>query len=215
MMYVVTEQDAIQLRVATVGAANGLRGDVRVHVHTDEPEERLAVGARLETDPAAAGPLTVAMLRHHQNHWYVRFDGVEDRTRAEGLRGVVLLAEPREADEDDAWYPHELAGLRAETSDGEPLGEIEGIEYLPAQDVLVLRELTGERALIPFVAAIVPVVDIPGGRVVIDAPGGLLAGDEPDEAGEPEEADEPDELGSAEPDGPDGGSSGADGGAPR
>ncbi|TDE88305.1 ribosome maturation factor RimM [Occultella glacieicola] len=168
------------LRVATVGGAHGLRGELRLAVHTDDPENRLARGAVLQTEPPAVGPLTIAAVSHRQNHWYVRFDGVADRTAAEGLRGVVLLAEPVDDEEEDAWYPHELAGLRAESPDGAHLGAVEGIRHLPAQDVLVLREVTGERTLIPFVRAIVPTVDLPGGRVVIDAPPGLLAGTEPE-----------------------------------
>ena len=61
--------------------------------------------------------------------------------------------------------------------DGTLLGEIIGLEHLPAHDSLVLREPSGARTLVPFVRAIVPVVDVPGGRVVIDPPGGLLASD--------------------------------------
>jgi 16S rRNA processing protein RimM len=178
------------LRVATVGGAHGLRGEVRLAVHTDDPGTRLAPGTSLRTEPAAAGPLTIADLSHRSNHWYVRFEGVADRTAAEGVRGVVLLAEPLTDVEEDAWYPHELAGLRAETPDGEHLGEVEGIRHLPAQDVLILRENTGERTLVPFVRAIVPTVDVAGGRVVIDAPLGLLAGsDVPDDA-DPEQGED-------------------------
>lgn len=187
----------MQLRVATIGGAHGLRGDVKLALHTDEPEARFAAGSVLATDPPTAGPLTVEALRRQQTHWYVRFAGITDRTGAEALRGVVLLAEPRaDESEADAWYPHELAGLAAFRPSGAHLGQIEGIEYLPAQDVLVLREVTGERTLIPFVSAIVPVVDVPGGRVVIDAPGGLLAQDGFDEdSADPAQADTSEETG--------------------
>ena len=57
------------------------------------------------------------------------------------------------------------------------LGEIIGLEHLPAHDMLVLREPDGTRTLVPFVRVIVPVVDVAGGRVVLDPPGGLLASD--------------------------------------
>jgi 16S rRNA processing protein RimM len=57
------------------------------------------------------------------------------------------------------------------------LGEVVGLEHLPAHDLLVVREPDGARTLVPFVEAIVPVVDVPGGRVVLDPPGGLLAAD--------------------------------------
>ncbi len=66
-------------------------------------------------------------------------------------------------------------------TDGTVVGEVTGLEHLPAQDALVVRETNGAESLVPFVTAIVPVVDVPGGRVVIDPPAGLLAG-----VGEPE-----------------------------
>jgi len=165
------------LTVARIGRAHGLRGEVALDLRTDAPEDRFAAGTRLQTEPASAGPLTVARTRVQQGRWYVTFDEVADRTAAEALRGVELVAEEVADDEEDAWYPHELSGLRAEGVDGRVLGEIVGLEHLPAHDVLILREPDGARTLIPFVRAIVPVVDVPGGRVVLDPPGGLLASD--------------------------------------
>jgi 16S rRNA processing protein RimM len=165
------------LTVARIGRAHGLRGEVALDLRTDAPEARFPVGARLQTEPVSAGPLTVAGTRVQQGRWYLTFDEVTDRTAAEGLRGVELVAEESPDDEEDAWYPHELAGLRAEGVDGRVLGEVVGLQHLPAHDVLVLREPDGARTLVPFVRAIVPVVDVPGGRVVLDPPGGLLASD--------------------------------------
>jgi len=166
----------MQLTVARIGRAHGLRGEVALDLRTDVPEERLTVGAVLATAPADAGPLTIAHVRQLHDKWFLMFEEARDRTSAENLRGVELLAEPIE-DEDDAWYPHELAGLRAEHVDGRVLGTIAGLEHLPAHDMLVLVEESGARTLVPFVRAIVPVVDVAGGRVVIDPPGGLLASD--------------------------------------
>jgi len=167
----------MELTVARVGKAHGLRGEVALDLRTDDPEERLAVGERLETRPATAGPLTVGTVRVHQGRWLVGFEGVRDRTAAEALRGVELVVEVDASDEEDAWYPHELVGLRAEDPEGQPLGRIDGLEHLPAHDVLVLRETGGARTLVPFVRQIVPLVDVAGGRVVLDPPGGLLASD--------------------------------------
>lgn len=176
--------DEVYVRVATIGAARGLAGQVRLRLHTDDPRTRLATGTVLTTEPSAVGPLQVTSIRQVQQHWYATFDQVTDRTGAEALRGVVLLAPPDEG-EPEAWYPHQLAGLRAERADGTLLGTIDGVEHLPAQDALVLREAGGQRTLVPFVTAIVPVVDVPGGRVVLDPPAGLLASEqEPDEHGE-------------------------------
>jgi 16S rRNA processing protein RimM len=168
----------MQLTVARIGRAHGLRGEVALDVRTDAPEERLAPGTVLVAEPASAGPLTVVRTRIQQGRWYATFEQVADRTAAEALRGVELVVQVEDdEDDEDAWYPHELAGLRVEHVDGRVLGEVVGLEHAPAHDLLVIREASGARTAVPFVHAIVPVVDVAGGRVVIDPPGGLLASD--------------------------------------
>jgi 16S rRNA processing protein RimM len=173
----------VLLTVGRIGRAHGLRGEVGIDVRTDSPEARLATGTTLSTRPPEAGPLSIVGARHQQGRWFVSFDGVADRAAAEALRGVELVVEvdvdaaPDEDDDEGAWYPHELVGLRAEGVDGRVLGDVVGLEHSPAHDLLVLREPDGARTLVPFVHAIVPVVDVPGGRVVLDPPGGLLASD--------------------------------------
>jgi 16S rRNA processing protein RimM len=171
------------LTVARIGRPHGLRGEVALDVRTDDPAARLTVGAVLPTEPATAGPLTVERVRVQHDRWFVTFAEAPDRTAVEALRGVSLVVEVADDavsdpdDDEDSWYPHELSGLRAEHVDGRVVGEILGLEHHPAHDVLVLREPDGARTLVPFVRAIVPVVDVPGGRVVLDPPGGLLAAD--------------------------------------
>jgi 16S rRNA processing protein RimM len=167
------------VRIATLGTAHGLKGEVKLRLHTDDPEGRLVPGTRFVTDPAEVGPLQLERAAERSGSTYARFVGYEDRSAVEQLRGVVLLAEP--VLDDDAWYPEQLQGLRAERPDGTELGTVAAVQHLPAHDVLVLIEPDGARTLVPFVAAIVPVVDVDGGRVVIDAPAGLLAVDAADE----------------------------------
>ena len=162
------------MTIAVVGAARGLRGEVRLIMRTDAPQSRLAVGTVVRTEPAAAGPLRVAALRNDNGTWFARFDEVVDRDAAEALAGVALVGPPQEPDE-DAWYAHELTGLVAVLRDGTEVGTVEGLELRPAQDLIVLRERTGEQTLVPFVRAIVPEVDVAAGRIVLDPPGGLLA----------------------------------------
>jgi len=185
----------VRLVVARVGRAHGLKGEVALDLRTDDPENRLAPGTVLDTDPESAGPLTVASSALRQGRWYVTFDQAADRTAVEGLRGVLLLAEPEPDEAGDAWYRHELVGLRAErVGDHAPLGTVIGLEHPPAHDLLVLREPGGTVSRVPFVRAIVPLVDVAGGRVLLDPPGGLLVevdGDEPDQADEADQVDEP------------------------
>ncbi len=187
----------MDVTVARVGAARGLRGEVRLDVRTDSPRTRFVPGAVLRTEPPTAGPLTIRQVREERGSWYVTFAEALDRTAVEALRGVALVDTSTEG-EHDAWYPHELVGLVAELGDGTVLGRVEGLEHAPAHDLLVLRERTGERTLVPFVHAIVPVVDVPRGRVVLDPPGGLLAqlGSPDEEPGDVESADDgtPDDV---------------------
>ena len=169
----------MRLVVARVGRAHGIRGELTVEVRTDAPAERFVPGARLHVtgnhELAGVDVLTVASARDHNGTLLLAFEEVLDRTAAEALRGALLEADvPEEVDEPDAWYDHELVGLRALDPAGEELGEVVSVEHLPAQDLLVVRRPDGARRMVPFVAAIVPAVDVPGGTVVVDAPPGLL-----------------------------------------
>ena len=188
--------EVVELVVARIGRPHGVRGEVSIEVRTDAPDRRFTPGASFTTDPASAGPLVLDGVRDHNGTLLLTFAGVEDRGGAEELRGVLLLASVPVTgdDEPDAWPVAALVGLRAERTDGRPAGEVVGLEHGAAQDLLVLRQPSGATALVPFVTALVPVVDVPGGRVVIDPPGGLLEGDEVDED-DPDAVDGPGEDG--------------------
>jgi 16S rRNA processing protein RimM len=167
----------VQLVVARIGRAHGIKGEVTVEVRTDEPEVRLAPGAVLATDPASAGPLTIESGRVHSGRLLLRFAGVGDRTAAEALRNTLLIAEvdPEETPEDpDEYYDHQLIDLDVVTRDGTPVGRIEEISHLPYQDLLVVRKADGGEVLVPFVGEIVPEIDLAAQRAVIDPPPGLL-----------------------------------------
>jgi 16S rRNA processing protein RimM len=183
----------VLLTVAVIGAPHGLRGEVRLDLRTDDPARRLAVGNVLETEPADAGPLTVARTRTAPDGaTFVIFDQAHDRTAAEALRGVRLVVESDEdeGDDDEGWYPHELVGLKAVHVDGRGLGTVAGLEHLPAQDVLVVTEADGNEARVPFVAELVPDVDPGAGTVTLDPPRGIFAGDPAEWEGEDVNGDE-------------------------
>ncbi|MEI2732625.1 MAG: ribosome maturation factor RimM [Dermatophilaceae bacterium] len=171
--------------VARIGKPHGIRGEVTLRLHTDDPGNRFAVGATLGTQaPPGSGiphTLVVRSARHHNGRWLVAFDGIPDRTGAEGLRGAHVLArtpdaeDPLEADQPaDAWYEEQLVGLSAVRPDGSRLGTVAGLDIGPGQDRLVLTLEDGHTAYVPFVSALVPTVDIAGGCVVVDPPAGLL-----------------------------------------
>ncbi|WP_062202966.1 ribosome maturation factor RimM [Demequina salsinemoris] len=174
----------MNVTVARIGRAHGLKGEVTVELRTDVPEERLAKGAVFATEPAEAGPLTIASTRVQAGRWYVRFEQIADRNAADAARGVSLVMDADEGDEDDAWYVHELVGLTAVRPDGTEIGTVVDLQSMPAQDLLVVKQPGGFRAMIPFVTQFVPEVDVEAGRVVLDPPHGLLAGEEPEATGE-------------------------------
>ena len=159
--------------VGRIGRAHGLKGEVFVEPRTDEPERRFAAGQVLATGAAS---LTVAASRTHSGRLVVQFEEIADRTAAEASRGTELTCrvDPDELPEDpDEFYDHQLAGLRVETTDGDTVGELERVLHGAAQDLLVIRTPDRE-VLFPFVSALVPEVDVPGGRIVIDDKPGLL-----------------------------------------
>lgn len=159
--------------IARIGKPHGLRGEVTVQVHTDRPEERFAVGESFVTDPAGAGPLVIRTSRAHNGIQLLSFDGHPDRTAAEALRGVRLLGEPDE-DEDDAWYADDLVGLSVQDTAGRVVGTVADLHSRPVQDLLEVTLEAGGTAYVPFVEEIVPEVDTERGVVVIDPPEGLL-----------------------------------------
>jgi 16S rRNA processing protein RimM len=167
----------VQLVVARIGRAHGIRGEVTVEVRTDEPELRLGPGAVLATDPAAAGPLTIETGRVHSGRLLLRFAGVADRTGAEALRNILLIADvdPDETPEDpEEYYDHQLIDLDVVTADGTEVGRISEISHLPSQDLFIVERPDGSEVLIPFVEAIVTSIDLGEQRAVIDPPPGLI-----------------------------------------
>ncbi|QMU78914.1 ribosome maturation factor RimM [Streptacidiphilus sp. PB12-B1b] len=183
----------MQLVVARIGRAHGIKGQVSVEVRTDEPELRLAPGAVLATDPASAGPLTVADGRVHSGRLLLRFQGIDDRNGAEALRGTLLIAEVDPAqtpDDPEEFYDHQLIGLEVVLADGTPVGELAAVLHLPAQDLLSVKRPDGSEALVPFVHEIVPEIDLDRRRAVLTPPPGLLDPSQAEVASA--RADEPD-----------------------
>jgi 16S rRNA processing protein RimM len=169
----------MQLVVGRILRPHGVRGELAVEVRTDDPGLRLALGAVLATEPATAGPLTIARTRWHSGLLLVQFEGCNDRSDAEQLRGVLLVvdsAELEDVTDPDEFRDHQLIGLAVITMDGQPVGEVTDVLHY-GQDLLVVAgrgERAGAEIMIPFVSAIVPEVDVAAGLVRVDPPPGLL-----------------------------------------
>ncbi len=193
-----TSVPAGTLVVARIGRPHGLRGEVTVETLTDSPRRRFVPGATFGTLPDV-GPLVLASARVHHETWLLAFTGREGRDAAQALRDIRLTVAASdvatqgldsdglsdrgdgsvdwddESDESDGgWYPEELAGLVVHDASGRRIGEVVGLDLRSAQDLLQVRLDDGRRGSVPFVTALVPIVDVPGGRVVVDPPEGLF-----------------------------------------
>ncbi|GHF62897.1 ribosome maturation factor RimM [Amycolatopsis bartoniae] len=168
--------------VGRVAKSHGIRGELAVDVRTDSPEERFREGAVLSARyrDGRTRQLTIAAARPHSGRLLVTFEEVRSREDADAVRGVLLLADTADlppTDDPDEFYDHELEGLRAELADGTKVGTVQEIVHAPGGELLSL-DRDGRTVLVPFVREIVPVVDVAGGRVVLDPPEGLLDDEE-------------------------------------
>jgi 16S rRNA processing protein RimM len=164
------------ITVGRIGPPRGVHGEVVVAPFTDQPDERFASGAVLQAEPSEAGPLIVESSRWQGKRLVVRFAGVADRAAAAALRGTDLLiaaADRPDLDDPDDFYDTDLIGLAASTVDGRALGPVRDVVHAPAADYLVV-EVDGQERLVPFLAAMVPSVDLAAGTVLVDPPEGLL-----------------------------------------
>lgn len=187
-----------RILLARIGKPHGLRGEVTVQVHTDAPGRRFAVGARVATDPAERGPLTIRGSRLHGTVQLLAFEEAPDRTAAEALRGTRLYLLGAEATEptdpaaaedtdDEGWYEDDLLDLAVRLGDGTPVGRVSALHLRPAQDLLEVALADGGTALVPFVEEIVTEVDTDAGVLVLDPPPGLLDLSRPDAGAAPGE----------------------------
>ena len=174
---------ADEVAVGRIGRPHGIRGEVSVELWTDEPGRRFADGACLLVRRPAGGPppahptLSVASSRWHQERLLVRFAELTDRTAAEAARGldlVITVSPDERPDDPEEFYDHQLVGLRVATTDGVEVGVVAEVMHSGAQDLLVVRREGRGAALVPFVVALVPEVDLEAGRLLVADRPGLL-----------------------------------------
>lgn len=161
------------LRIGHVTRAHGIRGSVVVKFYSDSPEQ-FGQGLSVRMHPSET-PLVLATMQPVRDGWLVSFEGVADRNGAEVLRGQQLLieqAERRSLDDDEFW-PADLVGMKVEDPDGLVLGTVVDVHLGEAQDRLEI-EHEGARALVPFVADLVPEVRLVDQTVVVRPLPGLL-----------------------------------------
>lgn len=180
--------NSTKLRVGRLLKAHGLKGAIKLELYTDSPNERFKKGAVLELQVPQDSPwfgktVTVADLKWFNQFPVVFLEGVTDRTQAESLiKAILLVDQPLDVspNEPDAWYDHQLAGLKV-YRDGSEIGEVIRVDHLPAQDLLAIK-FGEQEVLLPFVKAFVPKVDVETGLIEITPPGGLFEQIEEDDA---------------------------------
>jgi 16S rRNA processing protein RimM len=161
--------------VGRIARSHGIRGEVAVDIRTDEPVLRFATGATVRADGRYPRLLTIGAVRPHSGRLLVSFDEVVDRTDADTLQGATLSAEidpgqtPTESEE---FYDRQLVGLEVHAVDGGPAGQVIGVVHSPRQDLLTIRRPDGREVMVPFVAELVPQIDLAAGILqVADRPG--------------------------------------------
>jgi 16S rRNA processing protein RimM len=162
-----------------IGAAQGLRGELRITTFTESPENIAAYGPLRDAKGRSFEIETLRALKGAQV--VVRLAGVDDRTAAEALNGVELFIDKAllPETEENEWYYEDLIGLKAVSSEGSEIGVIASVQNFGAGDLLEIR-LSGSQGTIflSFTEAAVPDVDIKAGRVIVIMPEEIEAGPE-------------------------------------
>ncbi|CCQ72565.1 ribosome maturation factor RimM [Magnetospira sp. QH-2] len=167
--------------LGAVTGARGLKGELRIKCLAEDPRTLVDHGPLQSADGTRAFVLT--LTGSHKGQLLGRIDGVTDRDKADALKGTRLYL-PRAAlpePEEDEFYYSDLEGLKAELPDGTALGTVRWAFDFGAGDVLEITGVDGKPLMVPFTKAVVPTVDLAGGKLVVDPPPGLLEEPEKDE----------------------------------
>jgi 16S rRNA processing protein RimM len=160
--------------VGVVTAAHGVRGAVRLKSFTAEPGDVARYGPL--QDETGERQFSLRILGSAKGVLIAAISGIEDRDRAETLRGVRLYL-PRSAlppTDEEEYYHADLIGLEAALNNGTPIGTVRAVHDFGAGDTLEIERASGPPLMVPFTRAVVPLVDLDAGRLVLDPPPGLL-----------------------------------------
>ncbi len=161
--------------IGKIGKPHGLRGEVRLHLFSDQPEnlKRYRRVFIVSTKGELSQPLQLLSSRAQGKTAIVELESVSDRDAADRLKGMGVLLEKTELPdtEEDEYYYYQYAGLAVKTVDELFLGRVENIFSNGAQDILVVRG-TGREYLIPIIKSII--VRRTAEELVIAPPPGLL-----------------------------------------
>ena len=155
------------VQMAVIGAAHGIRGELRVKTFTGDP---LALGDYGPLYAKDGRAFEIEDIRPSGEVVVVRFKGVRDRTVAEGLTGTDLFVDRSvlSAEEEDEFYHADLVGLVVRDETGGDAGKVTAVQNYGGGDILEIIFHGRKGLLIPFTQAAVPEVDIAGGFIRVD-----------------------------------------------
>lgn len=163
------------LVVGQIAKPHGVRGDVRVVLHTDLPErfnwlDEIYIG---DKDPQ---PVPIEYSRFHKAWVLLKFEGYDDRDAVEALRGQLLQVREDQAIplEEDEYFLFELIGLHVISDNGDHLGELVEVIETGANNVFVVRGQQGE-ILIPDIAEVVLDINFDNRQITVHLLPGLLS----------------------------------------
>ena len=161
-----------KLLMGRIGAAHGIKGEVRIVSFTEEPLALKDYGP-LATNRAGL-TIEIETARATTNVLIARLKGVTDRNAAEKLNGVELYIDRDRlpaTDDDDDYYHADLIGLEARLVDGTVIGTVMAVPNYGASDLIEVRDpRSGDTYLYPFTKAVVPEVRLAEGYLVIEVP---------------------------------------------
>jgi 16S rRNA processing protein RimM len=159
-----------QLVAGVIGAPHGVRGEARVKSFTADPLALGDYGALFLSDGRVLELAGGRALK--DDMLVVRFKGIADRDAVKALTGQNLIIDRANLpamDDEDEFYHADLIGLRVEDQAGEVIGSVAEVHNHGAGDLLVIApKQGGGTALLPFTKIAAPVLDIAGGKIVID-----------------------------------------------
>lgn len=161
-----------KLLMGKIGAAHGIKGQVRITPFTGHPEDIAAYGP-LSTDRPGL-TIDIIDLREQKNIVVATLKGIGDRLAAEKLNGVELYLDRSLLpvhDDDDDYYHADLIGLQARLPDGHVLGVVIGLPNFGAGDLIEIRDPAGgDTYLYPFTKMVVPDINLGDGWLTIVVP---------------------------------------------
>ena len=164
------------LQVGYIPGPHGLRGEVRVHLHSPESEVLSQVDV-LQASPRSGPPLAlhITAVRPHKREWLVTFREISDRTAAEALKGATLHVSPDSLPPlgEDEFYLEQILGYRVIDRTAGPLGTVRGFLTTTIEMLSVVDD-EGRETLVPLLDGVVEELDDSNRTVFVALPDGLL-----------------------------------------